>query len=630
MKFRLIMSISLLISCSADDEPGRLDANLFVAEKHRWPSPVIQVCWENPGDGSDADRTLVQNAAESTWGSVSTLDFVGWGTCPVGHFNGIRITIDDVHPKAEVGVDLAPGIDCCDDKNRQYPQPNDGTHMWLNFTFDKHLQNLCQNSNRDYCIRVIAIHEFGHAIGFDHEQNRPDTRSRCKADAATIGDRTLGPWDKYSVMNYCSPKYAGDGYLSAIDIAGVIAVYGRALDLPAEFDFISHFYANQSGWDAERHLRLMGDVNADGVDDVVGFGDDGVWVALGTADSFRAAQLWSDDFGFYDGWVQHVHLPDGGSDQHVRLLADVNDDGRKDIVGFREDGVHVALAQRNGRQFHRTQKPFNELTEFGPGWRADRHIRTMADVNADGADDIVGFHDDGVYVSLSILSSDSDVRVSFRRPELWIGNFGYAAGAWRLDRHPRMMADVDNDGSKDIVGFGEDGVYVARSTGSRFEGHLPAWIGTFGASDMAGQWRSDRHVRTMADVNADGMQDIVGFGYEGVFVALSTGNGFTAHSRWINDFGFNAGEWRTDKHLRMMADVNGDGMQDIVAFGNEGVWIAESDGNGFGVPELLVGNYGYDDGWRVDLHPRMVANVDGNPRMDLVAFGETAMFTVNN
>ena len=45
-----------------------------------------------------------------------------------------------------------------------------------------------------------------------------------------------------------------------------------------------------------------------------------------------------------------------------------------------------------------------------------------------------------------------------RRPRLVIRNFGYNAGGWRVDRHPRMFADVSGNGRDDVVGFGNAGV----------------------------------------------------------------------------------------------------------------------------------------------------------------------------
>ena len=38
---------------------------------------------------------------------------------------------------------------------------------------------------------------------------------------------------------------------------------------------------------------------------------------------------------------------------------------------------------------------------------------------------------------------------------LKLGNFGYTAGGWRLDKHPRLSGDVNGDGKADIVGFGK-------------------------------------------------------------------------------------------------------------------------------------------------------------------------------
>merc|ERR1712134_131923 len=96
----------------------------------------------------------------------------------------------------------------------------------------------------------------------------------------------------------------------------------------------------------------------------------------------------------------------------------------------------------------------------------------------------------------------------------------------------------------------------------------------------AGGWRVDKHPRYLADVNGDGMADIVGFANAGVRVSYSTGSGFTSSTLVLDAFGYNAGGWRVDKHPRHLADVNGDGMADIVGFGNAGVIVSYSTDSG--------------------------------------------------
>ena len=138
---------------------------------------------------------------------------------------------------------------------------------------------------------------------------------------------------------------------------------------------------------------------------------------------------------------------------------------------------------------------------------------------------------------------------------------------------------MNGDGKADIVGFGAGGVSVSLATGN---GHFAAAtneIGNFGFT--AGGWTSEnQYPRLLADVNGDGMADIVGFGAGGVSVSLATGNGhFAAATNEIGNFGISAGNWLSqDLYPRTLGDANGDGAADIIGFGPDGVYEALSNG----------------------------------------------------
>jgi hypothetical protein len=260
----------------------------------------------------------------------------------------------------------------------------------------------------------------------------------------------------------------------------------------------------------------------------------------------------------------------------------------------------------------------NNFSELSGGWTPDRYPRVLADVDGDGDDDIVGFGHYGVYVSRSFGDS-------FEKPYLWNGSFGYAsvAGGWRVEMHPRMLGDVTGDGMADIVGFGGNYVYVSRSTGTGF---LPAerWVASYGYKNG---WRVDQHPRFVEDMNGDGLADVVGFGGAGVFVSLSTGAGFQSPQRWVDSFGYVAGGWNSPEFPRHLADVNGDGLPDVVGFGNAGVFVSLSNGSSFGSPALWIASFGYSAGtWRASMHPRTVADVNGDGMADVVGFGNRGAY----
>lgn len=79
-----------------------------------------------------------------------------------------------------------------------------------------------------------------------------------------------------------------------------------------------------------------------------------------------------------------------------------------------------------------------------------------------------------------------------------------------------------------------------------------------------------------------------------MWTALGDGNGgFAAPRVVLNNFGYQAGGWQVNMHPRFVVDLNGDGMADIVGFGDAGVWTALGNGDGtFAAPRLVLGNYG--------------------------------------
>ena len=174
---------------------------------------LVFVCWENPGSEYSSQRSSIKDAVTASWQAHSGLRFQGWDTTCGQNSVGIRINVSDEGPHTK-------GL------GRQIDKVVNG--MVLNFAFNN-WSPACKNPTMyQKCVTSIAVHEFGHAIGFAHEQNRPDTPGECtQPPQGTSGDTMLTPWDIHSVMNYCNPVYNNDGNLSTYDIQAVQKAYGK-------------------------------------------------------------------------------------------------------------------------------------------------------------------------------------------------------------------------------------------------------------------------------------------------------------------------------------------------------------------------------------------------------------------
>ena len=106
----------------------------------------------------------------------------------------------------------------------------------------------CLNTNAvDYqeVFKAVVVHEFGHALGFAHEQQRTDSTASCPLvkpddESKTLPDGILltSYYDADSIMNYCrgwdgttplgyQTGYRGADRLSPGDLAGAQEVYAR-------------------------------------------------------------------------------------------------------------------------------------------------------------------------------------------------------------------------------------------------------------------------------------------------------------------------------------------------------------------------------------------------------------------
>ncbi len=133
------------------------------------------------------------------------------------------------------------------------------------------------------------------------------------------------------------------------------------------------------------------------------------------------------------------------------------------------------------------------------------------------------------------------------------------------------VADVNGDGLADVIYDNSKNMHVLLSTGSGFTADTVWGSRTKSYTDL------DTTGFRMADVNGDGMADVIYDNSSNMRVLLSTGNGFQADALWgkrLKSIGSESGGFQ-------MTDVNGDGLADMIYDNNKSIRVLLSTGSGF-------------------------------------------------
>ncbi len=230
-------SVEMGLDGEADPSVGTVEQALYANGDIMWPLSRstlqnIGVCWENPNNapGSTATakaawRDKRRRAVETSWAHFGRITFFGWDgpnptspqSCTNGQ-SGLHVRI------CSTSDSLCAGLPASQSNN-----PANGQSGFL--------LNGVSNAirlNRTHG-EAVAVHEFGHALGFYHEEEIPNATSpgstgSCQQQSYPNSDpKFYGGYDRDGIMSYCSPPTSAP-WLSANDISAIQRSYGRKIE----------------------------------------------------------------------------------------------------------------------------------------------------------------------------------------------------------------------------------------------------------------------------------------------------------------------------------------------------------------------------------------------------------------
>ena len=400
------------------------------------------------------------------------------------------------------------------------------------------------------------------------------------------------------------------------------------------------------GWGSANNPREVVETatNPSGDADYVGFGTSSVIMAFGESTvngpTFTNAIAAVHDFGSAEGYTAAVQ----------RGAADTGDSIAPTVYGQGFKGVYWYDATGGTGTDPTYQSTPNLYPDFGSqqGWTPANGFDVVKADSSDAYASILGFGNAGIVVGPQAF----DPSTSGSPPASYL--IPFAAGnnsGWSQTTDIRSFVDsngqaidLNGDGVTDFVGMGPQGLEFAfgSDTGGQYSLgalQLAQINGTNSDFGDAQGWNDSNTTRDIVKDPTTGYYDIIAFGAAGVYVSMGQdpsthgGQPFGQSYLALDNFGLNQG-WSNTLTPRLVGDVNGDGIPDIVGFGASNTFTAFGSHNGNGdliftmEPTATIANYGYNEGWSTSNTVRTLADVDGSGRDSLVLSGANGTQTL--
>ncbi len=178
-----------------------------------WPKGVAPVCYSTTDGNNQSLLTQAQNIVNVYgWPAVANVSFPGWAACGA----------NPSPSSGQIRIHFASG------SNGNTSREGAGGSQFTDVT-------LANDATAQH-FQYEVLHELGHALGWDHEQQRPDNyptgpsgaEKYCTKNQVGQGEDQTGTdrtsyFDTQSIMSYCT---GWSWMLSPGDVAGVQDAYG--------------------------------------------------------------------------------------------------------------------------------------------------------------------------------------------------------------------------------------------------------------------------------------------------------------------------------------------------------------------------------------------------------------------